>query len=80
MYLFKLYTLRNKGSKAVTGAEPFQKVHLVPKVYTYLNLIGTKVYLLKRYRPSDSFWTFMSESIGSIWTEFCHETLDAAVR
>jgi len=24
--------------------------------------LGTKVYLLKRYSPSDSFWTFFSES------------------
>jgi len=26
--------------------------------------LGTKVYLLKRYRPSDSFCTFFSESEG----------------
>jgi len=24
--------------------------------------LGTKAYLLKRYSPSDSFWTFFSES------------------
>jgi len=25
--------------------------------------LGTKAYLLKRYSPSDSFWTFFSESV-----------------
>jgi len=29
--------------------------------------LGTKVYLLKRYRPSDSFCTFLSESV--CWTK-----------
>jgi len=27
--------------------------------------LDTKVYLLKRYRPSDSFCSFFSESVGS---------------
>jgi len=34
----------------------------VPWRYQYAPL-GTKVYLLKRYRPSDSFRTFFSESV-----------------
>jgi len=30
---------------------------------TNMDPLGTKVYLLKRYRPSDSFCTFFSESV-----------------
>jgi len=29
-----------------------------------------KVYLLKRYSPSDSFWTFFSESVKSAFLSF----------
>jgi len=28
--------------------------------------LGTKVYLLKRYSPSDSFCTFFSESVNTV--------------
>jgi len=30
---------------------------------TNMHPLGTKVYLMKRYRPSDSFRTFFSESV-----------------
>ncbi len=33
-----------------------------------MNHLGTKVYLLKRYHPSDSFCTFFSESV-ELYTE-----------
>ncbi len=33
--------------------------------------LGTNMYLLKRYRPSDSFWTCISESVSSV--EKCDE-------
>jgi len=40
--------------------------------------LGTKVYLLKRYSPSDSFCTFFSESVydvlgwgSSAWYDCC---------
>jgi len=32
--------------------------------------LGTKVYLLKRYSPSDRFWTFFSESELSVTWSF----------
>jgi len=37
---------------------------------TNMHPLGTKVYLLKRYRPSDSFCTFFSESVDSILVLF----------
>ncbi len=50
--LVQPYTLRNKCTKAVTGAVPFQEVQVCTYLKcTYLNLIGTKVYLLKRVPP-----------------------------
>jgi len=37
---------------------------LAPTMYILAHTVkGTKVYLLKRYRPSDSFCTFFSESL-----------------
>jgi len=48
-YLFKRYTFVPKGCILV----------LVPNMHP----LGTKVYLLKRYRPSDRFCTFFSETI-----------------
>jgi len=35
--------------------------------------LGTKVYLLKRYSPSDSFCTFLSESVP--WRGCCESVL-----
>jgi len=32
---------------------------------TNMHPLGTKVYLLKRDRPSDSFCTFFSEGVGT---------------
>jgi len=71
-----LFTVRKKGTKAVTGAVPFQKgtllylkgaywYHNCTNMYhkgTNMHPLGTKVYLLKRYRPSDRFRTFFSDS------------------
>jgi len=86
-----------KGTKAVTGAVPFQKGTLLylKGAYWYHNCtnmyhegtnmhplgtkvyhegtnmhpsLGTKVYHLKRYRPSDSFCTFFSESVQTLVT------------
>ncbi len=34
--------------------------------------LGTNMYLLKRYRPSDSFCTFISESVLVNWTGVDH--------
>ncbi len=35
-----------------------------------MDSLGTNMYLLERYHPSDSFCTFISESVYSKWTYF----------
>jgi len=66
-----LFTSEKKGTKAVTGVVPFQKVHLLftPKQYHLKRFILGLVlkwflvaYLSKEYRLRNSFCTFYSES------------------
>ncbi len=49
------YTLRNKGAKVSLLYPLSTNMYLQG---TNMDFLGTKVHLLKRYHPSDSFCTF----------------------
>ncbi len=72
MLKYLVYTLRNKGTKAVTGAVPSQRIHFgtlklhistVSIVAYKVYIFGPNMHLLKRCCPSDKLCTFISESV-----------------